>query len=283
MHLIRGKAKFLVIAGVLLVLVSIITYLSIINPNQRLRKITISEAQVLDNKIGQNVVPEDLKFIHEETYREVTIVWTDKQVIPAERLKWLKAAIDKLPPFFIKDHPVTKIVSATCTELKLTGDYLKTCGMADAFADGTKIIIGAWSLIDLPSFMPPATQEGMTYRLFHEWMHVVQYYEALQTFKPNYLFKNGAHFPNVLTPFMREFGKSVGWKFNSDQSTGQWTASLNPDNESQKTTEYGKASPSEDMAETAAFFMTCQSDKISAARISWMEKITKTKAADYCK
>lgn len=253
----------------------------------RTSRATVTEAQAIDKEVGSVFgsipIPSDIKYIHEEEYKGIPIKWTAGQPIPEGRLIWLKSAIDKLPPFFSKDHPVTGIISATPDELKIPEGVTKSqAGMASAYASGLNIYLTNNLLLDNPLYAP-LEQTQMTYVLFHEWTHVVQYYEALQTFSKTYLEKPGmATVALILTPFTKDFGKSVGWEFWDDRYNTSWQADLKTDAESQKTSDYGKRGILEDMAETASFFMTCQTSKISTARISWMEKITNTKASFYC-
>lgn len=255
----------------------------------RTRRATVAEAQVIDKEVGpifgSLAIPSDLKFEHEEVYKGIPIKWTSGQPILPERLAWIKAGINLLPPFFAVDHPITGIISATIDELKITDGLNKSrLGIAAAFASGLNIFVTNNLLLDKPGYVPLKEKE-MISTLFHEWTHVVQYYEALQTFSEVYLKMPGnAIVATSLTPFIKDFAKSVGWDFGDPQYEEENNfGRLKTDAESQKTSDYGKTYFHEDMAETAASFLTCQTSSYSEARIKWTEKVTNTSASSYCR
>jgi len=254
----------------------------------RTRRATVAEAQEIDKEVGPIFgsiqIPADLKFTHEEVYKGIPIKWTSGQPIPPERLAWIKAGIDLLPPFFAVDHPITGIISATIDELKITDGLSKSrLGIAAAFASGLNIFVTNNLLLDKPGYTPLKEKELISI-LFHEWTHTVQYYEALQTFSEIYLKMPGnASIALSLTSFAKDFAKSVGWDFGDPQYEEENNfGNLKTDAESQKTSDYGKTYFYEDQAETAAAFLSCQTDDYSQARIKWMEKITNTVASSYC-
>ena len=210
----------------------------------RSSRATTSEAQQIDKEIGSSIgelsAPPDLKFVHEEVYKGIPIKWTAGQLIPDDRLAWLKSAIDKLPPFFVVDHPVIGIISATPEELKLTGTSHTEALMAFAYASGLNIFIGDNMLIDDSLHVPP-NQKDIDHTLFHEWTHVIQYYEALQTFTEDYLKMSGGGQAMRLTPYVHDFAVTAGWDYSGYGSTS-WDAipKLKTDAESQKQSDYGK-------------------------------------------
>jgi hypothetical protein len=252
----------------------------------RTSRATTTDAQQIDKEIGTTIgeipVPSDLKFIHEEVYKGIPIKWTAGQPIPDDRLTWLKAAIDKLPPFFVVDHPVIGIISATPEELKLTGTSHTEALMAFAYASGLNIFIGNNMLVSDSLHVPP-NQKDIDHTLFHEWTHVIQYYEALQTFTEDYLKMAGASEAMRLTPYVHDFAEAVGWDYAGyGPATWGGTPKLKTDAESQKISDYGKEYEYEDQAETMGFFLTCDTGVLSQARIQWAEKVTNSTAASYC-
>lgn len=253
----------------------------------RTSRATMAEAQLVGEEVGPIfgalIIPTDLKFVHEEVYKGIPIKWTSGQPIPPGRLAWIKAGIDLLPPFFAVDHPITGIISATVEELKITDPLAKSrLSGAAAFASGFNIFVTNNILIDKPRYVPLKEKE-MIYTLFHEWTHVVQYYEALQTFTEAYLkIPGNATIAISLAPFTKDFAKTAGWDFGEDKYANEIYPHLKTDTESQKTSDYGKTYYYEDQAETAASFLTCQTSNYSSARIKWMEKTLNTLASNYC-
>lgn len=247
---------------------------------------TTAKAQQIDKEIGTTIgeipVPSDLKFIHEEVYKGIPIKWTAGQSVPNDRLAWLKAAIDKLPPFFVVDHPVLGIISATPDELKLTGTSHTQALMGFAYASGLNIFIGNNMLVDDSLHVPP-NQKDIDHALFHEWTHVIQYYEALQTFTEDYLKMAGTGQAMRLTPYVHDFAVTVGWDYGGyGPATWDGIPKLKTDADSQKTSDYAKEYEYEDQAETMASLLTCDTGNFSQARIQWAEKVTNTTAASYC-
>lgn len=253
----------------------------------RTKRATVAEAQEMNKTVGPTIgeiqFPSSLTFTHEEVYKGIPIRWTDAQPISPQRLEWIKAAIDKLPPLFVNDHPITGIYSATPEELGVTDALNKSSyTTGSAFASGIKIFLTNNILVDKPGYEPlPQIQFEST--IYHEWMHIVQYYEALQTFSDSYLkIPGNSKIAISLSPFTKDFAKLVGWEFLYDEAGNNWSGTLKTDSESQKTSDYGKSEYYEDQADTAAAFFICQTSKYSQIRIQWMEKISNTTADSYC-
>jgi hypothetical protein len=252
--------------------------------NYRQTKSTIEEAQALQKKIakdfGNIVIPENMNFPHKEVYKGIEIKWTDQQPISTETLSWIKSAIDILPEYFYKEHPVEAIISADYKELDLITD--PDLAGAAAYASGLNIFLSsefAQGVSRLHRVDKPTLIETM----FHEWVHIVQHYEVLQTFSDEYLSIPG----NLLvvfglSPFTKEYAKQAGWKFQYDEYADSTYAILENDSESQKITEYGKTKYIEDMAESGSLFMLCKTDQLSETRITWWEKTTNTNRQNYC-
>lgn len=248
-------------------------------------KATIAEAQITQNHvattIGAIVVPNNINF-HEEVYKGIPIKWTDNQPISITTMSWLKQGIDILPPYFYKDHPVTAIISATSEEIGNTGVTPEDLGFA-AYASGLNIFITK-DTAQGSSTLPYVIDEPNTiHALFHEWIHVVQNYEMLQTYTEEYLNIPG----NLIValpscPFNKSFAKAAGWVFQGDEYSSSTYAILGTDAESQKQSDYGKTKYIEDMAEAGASFMLCENNKISEARIKWWEQTTGTSRNMYC-
>lgn len=251
--------------------------------NYRSQRATIEEAQAVQNRIGATfgniIISDESIFTHSEVYKGIPIKWTAGQPIPADRLAWIKAAIDVLPDFFIKDHPVVSFISASNSELGLTS---AANGGAVAYASGLNIFFTNRILKD--SILGAATKKDMVFTIFHEYVHIVQHYEVLQTFSEEYLSIPGNLIVVMkIVPFNKDFAKTAGWEFQYDEYGDSSYAILGTDAESQQTTEYGRTSYIEDLADTAASVIACDTAKISGARIKWVEdNFIKQSATSFC-
>lgn len=251
--------------------------------NYRTARATIAEAQAVQNRIGPTfgniIISDESIFTNSEIYKGIPIKWTKGQPIPPDRLIWIKEAIDVLPEFFIKDHPVVSFISAGNSELGLTS---ATGSGAVAYASGLNIFFTNRILKD--SILGAATKKDMVSTIFHEYVHIVQHYEVLQTFSEEYLSIPGNLIVVMkIVPFNKDFAKTAGWEFQYDEYGDSSYAILKTDPESQKTTDYGKTSYIEDLADSAAGVIACDTAEISTARIKWVEEsFVKQPAASFC-
>ncbi len=250
----------------------------------RSSKISFAEAKAVEDRISKTVgsinLPKDMVFVHQEVYRGIPIKWTSGQPISPNVLVWLKAGLDALPDYFYVSHPLTSIISATDKELG-SPTVIKPGPDTLAFASGLNIFLTETTAKGGTPYYP-ADQNSVVNTLFHEWVHVVQHYEALQTFTEEYLAKNTIVEAMATGPLEKGFAKEVGWVYNSDEFGDGMIAKLKSDAQSQKTTEYGRTKVREDMAESGALFLACKSDQISEARTLWWEKITGKKRTEFC-
>lgn len=251
--------------------------------NYRPEKATIEEAQAVQGRIGATfgniIISDESIFSHSEVYKGIPIKWTAGQPIPPDRLAWIKTAIDALPDFFIKDHPVVSFISGSNNELGLTS---AANSGAVAYASGLNIFFTNRILKD--SILGAATKKDMVSTIFHEYVHIVQHYEVLQTFSEEYLSIPGNLIVVMkIVPFNKDFAKTAGWEFQYDEYGDSSYAILGADPESQKTTEYGRTSYIEDLADTAAGIVACDTALISAVRIKWVEEnFIKQSASSFC-
>ena len=252
--------------------------------NYRQSKISFIEAKAVEDRISQTVgsirIPSDLVFEHEEVYRGIPIKWTSSQPISPNVLSWLKAGLDILPDYFYVEHPLTAIISATDKELG-SQTLIKPGPSTLAYASGLNIFLTETTAKGGSTYYP-TDKASVINTLFHEWVHVVQHYEALQTFNEEYLAKNRIVEAMATGPLEKGFAKEVGWVYNSDECGDGIIAKLKDDAESQKTTEYGRSKVREDMAESGALFMLCKSNQISEARVLWWEKMTGKNRSEFC-
>jgi hypothetical protein len=117
--------------------------------------------------------------------------------------------------------------------------------------------------------------------LMHEWMHIVQYYDGVETYTDDYLTHDmaGTYDLDYKDPLVQKFGNAVGWYYEHDYSP---VPTLKTDTESQKTTDYGKQLEYEDMADTASHVITCDTSTFSQARIDIMSQILGQSAQSFC-
>ncbi len=251
--------------------------------NYRQERATIDEARAVQARIGATfgniIISDESIFAHSEVYKGIPIKWTAGQPIPPDRLAWIKAAIDTLPDFFIKDHPVVSFISGSNSELGMTS---AANSGAVAYASGLNIFFTNRILKD--SILGAATKKDMVSTIFHEYVHIVQHYEVLQTFSEEYLSIPGNLIVVMkIVPFNKDFAKVAGWKFQYDEYGDSSYAILGTDPESQKTTDYGKTSYIEDLADTVAGIVACDTAETSTARIKWVEEnFIKQSAASFC-
>ena len=151
--------------------------------NYRDTKASIADAQAVMGRIystfGVTQIPSSLNF-HQEVYKGIAIKWTDNQPISGTAMSWIKSAIDTMPTYFYVDHPVTAIISATPDDLQTKGVAPEYLG-AIAYASGLNIFLTK----DLAagSSTEYVVDEPTTFHaLFHEWVHIIQMYDTLQTF-----------------------------------------------------------------------------------------------------
>lgn len=252
--------------------------------NYRNVKASIVEAQTVMNRIYKNFgvtqIPDSLNF-QEEIYKGIHIKWTINQPISTTTMAWIKNAIDIMPAYFNIDHPVLAIYSATPEDLQVKGIAPENLG-AFAYESGLNIFFTK-PFANGTSTQYVVNKEVATQALFHEWVHIIQFYDTLQTFTEKYLSIPGnASVSTQIDPITKDYAKTVGWVFQSDQYGDSSYAILGTDTEPQKQTDYGKTKYIEDMAEAGSYFMLCQNEKISEARIKWWEQTTGTNRNSYC-
>jgi hypothetical protein len=234
--------------------------------------------------LGVIVIP-NTNYIHNEVYKNITIKWTAGQPIPEERLLWIKDSIDTAPDFYTKNYPPQAIISATADELGMSKEQsLSATATSIAAASGTNIFL--WPAFTKPNPTEPSLTKPLDFKyvqfiLMHEWMHVVQYYDGVESYTDDYITHNiaGLYDLNYKSPLVKKFGEAAGWYYQYDYSA---TPTLKSDVESQKTTDYGKMLVYEDMADTASNIITCDTSMLSMARINIMTEILGQTELSFC-
>jgi hypothetical protein len=252
-------------------------------------KLTIPEVlavnQSVVKKLGVLPTPDEKIFIHSEVYKGIPIKWSANKPIPADKLAWIKRAIDIAPDFFVKNYPIGAIMGVSNTDIGVPADDLiNGIDVANvlAMASGTNIYVSRDLINPRKSeFYAPPDEKVAIRTIFHEWVHVVQYYEAVRTYTSGYIENETGGLRDLFakeTFVYDDWAKNVGWYFKE----GWTTPSLKEDAESQKTSEYGRLMMYEDQAETFASIFICDTKEYSQARISGIEKIIGKKASDFC-
>lgn len=254
--------------------------------NYRDSKISITDAQAVMSRVGKQFgaiqVPSSITWAHQETYRGIPIKWTAGQPLSNNTLSWIKTAIDILPPYFYQQYPAQAIISATPAELN---NQIGAGKAQDAamFTSGLNIFITGTTTAGQSTDLFQVNESNTIQAFFHEWVHVIQNYDTVQTFTEDYLSQPLMGEQALRTdPLLKSYAKAAGWVFQNDQYGNSSYAILGTDADPQKQTDYGKSEYIEDMAEAGSYFMLCQDDKISEARIKWWEQTTGTNRNTYC-
>lgn len=239
---------------------------------------SIAEAQSVYQRtapVSGTVVqlPDDL-IVGKEVYKNITIEWTKNQPLTTSDISSLKSFIDKAPPYFLQYPPVA-IISASMDSDFSSQKVILTPNIA-AFASGLNMYVTKAFINGKDGYY--TTDSKRTF--LHEWVHVMQAYNVLQTYKEDSI-KTGSIIASM-NPFVKNYAKAVGWVFRYDEDRTSFSADLGNDANSQKITDYGKSNYTEDMAESGSFFVSCQDDMISETRIKWWETTTGTNRSTYC-
>lgn len=276
--------------------------------------VSLSKVQELINKYGEYTAalsPDTITFNKTQNYKGIKIAWTNGAPISAERIQWLKDVIDNLPASFLAKYPITGFYSA---EREDYPDSFYSISNASAFASGTNIFLTP-IMADtyMPTLYEQLSKKQFATVIYHEWAHVIQFYDVFYTFKEGYLDYNfelgnsiGAMFfqsANIVYDFANRAGwvysytdlnkcYEYGFCLNGFSYCPRYYGNMaskpeNPDSTFLKTSEYALDSYTsggvEDMAETFAYFVTCDESVVfSQARIDWAEDFLGKSQEYYC-
>ncbi len=251
----------------------------------REKKLTLEEYQELEPKLAPLfgvIEVNNAIFTHSINHNGIEIKWTDKQPLNSEKIDWIKRILDSAPEYLSKNYPINQILSANYQEMGFSEMEETLSTNTAAYASGTNIFIADKLLQDVASAVSdPITEAEFRRTLYHEWMHVAQYQELIQTLTEEYLREYSAsgirHLFNI-SPYVENFGFSAGWYYKENFTTPD----LKEDEESQKSSWYGKFMMYEDMAETASGVFTCDAYEYSQARINYITKLAGKQAKDFC-
>lgn len=276
--------------------------------------IKLAKAMELIKKYNVNTStfdPKDIKFDHELTYKGIRIAWTNGKPITEERLQWLKDVIDTLPASFLARYPIAGVYSAE--DENYPPMFIRADNVA-AVTSGPNIYLNAVMASSYrPDIYEQISKHNFARTIYHEWAHVIQFYDIFYTFREEYLdYLVTRGFPVASFLFesanvLFDFATRAGWEYEyTDISQchklgycvdGFFYCPLyfnnkaykpkNPTPDFWKTTEYalmdGHPGGAEDMAEVFSNFLTCDKSVVfSDARIKWAEDFLGNSADYYC-
>lgn len=129
--------------------------------------------------------------------------------------------------------------------------------LASAFTKGSDIYITDHT------FEVAQTPLIMKSILAHELVHVAQFQALVVELEASGAIPTDDAMEG--SALVRDFAEAVGWQADDSGDTVVWTLSF-----SRGTTEYGRSSPVEDMADSLAMIVTGAEDTISASRVTWI-------------
>ncbi len=207
-------------------------------------------------------IPEPTGIQWERKSGAIELLGTTTRAVPGE-LALIAAALAEVPAAIYDKAPLRYLVRAP------------TVGAADlhpataAFARGPDVYI-----VDR-TFQDPAaggnTRFGLARVLLHELTHVAQF----DTLAPDYVRAVQDGTLQITDTgdgslLVADFAEAVGWRnSSSDALRPRWSLSGPA---AAGTTEYGRTSPEEDMAESVALLALGLSGVLSAERVRWVEE-----------
>ncbi len=241
----------------------LLLFISLSPASTRAGSQTFSGFSPQDLKLLGVVTPQGEVFA-QETYKGITFLATRGNRYTEDQLALLKYFIDRVPAALLKDGP-SAIVNAKTGYLpslaQASGPYVYF--KSNAFRTG-----GFWSAGSL---------EGVFRGFVHELVHVYQFRKAVRTidFKKAREKFQRLHsqtlwdFAVMKTPLIQSFADVTGWRLHKGPIT---TARLK-DFRTEKTSNYGRVSIMEDMAETVSFVVIGDLSPLSRGRVQWAVKL----------
>ncbi len=221
---------------------------------------TYSKFSRNDLKMLGVIAPPKNAFL-QDTYKGIKFIATSKKVYSKDQLMLLKYFIDRTPAALLKYAP-SAIVNAEAGLLptsmaQASGPYVYF--NSRAFHTG-----GFWSAGSI---------EGVFRGFVHELVHVLQFRKTVRSMdlaKARKRFKQHKrqtlwHHALMNTDLISSFAKVTGWALKKSFIT---TARLK-DFKHEKTSNYGRTSIIEDMAETVSFVVIGDLSPLSRQRVEW--------------
>jgi hypothetical protein len=196
---------------------------------------------------GVEEVPKDI--VSEVTYRDIRLISTADRAFSEQELNSIKLSIDLMPQKLFDYRPWAIISTKFDKQNFLT--EINPEGVA--FTSGPYIFVGDVTFQKQDSY-DTGTFRGLMRVMAHEFVHVAQFFNTSQsgTFVHTYL-ENSA--------LTESWIQNTGWvKLNE-----RWTLS-----QTELTTDYGRSTPVEDMADAIGALAIGDEYSISTSRINWI-------------
>lgn len=213
-----------------------------INKGLRTPKININYQEILKDTI------------EEESYKDVKFYSTSDRKFSSDEIKILKTIIDALPAKLFSYRPWGIIsTSIANNDINSQGDNYGV-----AYSGGPYIFVGD-KTFNKENKSDNGTFRGLMRILAHEFTHIAQFFETYESTN------NKVSLDNSL--LSQKWIGDLGW-FKQD---GKWQ--LGSDN---KTTDYGKTNPTEDMADVVGLLCIGDKSGLSESRIDWVQNWLET-------
>jgi hypothetical protein len=189
----------------------------------------------------------------------------------SRELELLEAAFEELPPGLVEEAAVRNLVR----DSGVAGTPLEPTQLA--FTRGPDIYV-----IERTFSESGSTRMGMAKVLAHELAHAAQFATIDKAYVDAVLSGDVTVVdPTAASVSVRDFADATGWmNASSDLLQPAWQASPGV---LAGTTEYGRTSPSEDLADSVAAVAIGQANTISPDRVAWVEKLIGSSAVNLAK
>ncbi len=248
------RLRLIIQAGVLLLfllLLSVATYAD--------EQETFSSFNIEDLKMLGVIHPPEGAFVQEE-YKGIKFVASPENRYSEDQLILLKYFVDRVPPVLLKYGPSAVVngeVGFLPSLAQASGPYIYFD--SSAFHTG-----GFWSAGSLEEVFRGFVHELVHVYQFGKAMEIVDLREAREKFsrvKRQTIWKYAV----MRTELVDSFARITGWKLRRGRIT---TASLK-NSRAERTSNYGRVSIIEDMAETVSFVVIGNLTQLSERRVGW--------------
>jgi hypothetical protein len=193
--------------------------------------------------------PQDIS--GEIEYKDVKLISTKSRPFSNEEISILKLIIDLMPQK-VFDYRPWGIVSTSFND----NEIAKVNPDGVAFSSGPYVFVGDITFAKQNSY-DTGTFRGLMRVISHEFTHSAQFFETKSVpdeYVDSYL---------ESSDLVQDWIKIAGWT----ESNGKWTLK-----DGEKTTDYGKSGPVEDMADSVGSMVIGEEYSISQARVDWVLK-----------
>lgn len=265
-HQNRGKTFFLALTFFVFslgILVFVLEYFAGISVLDEIRKLSDNVAKQEEKSkpdqeekrgikefFNEDVGQIDVEIEVEESYKGIRLISSKERPFTQNEVEIIKRVIDRMPHELYEYRPLA-IIS---TKLEL--DYKSFNPEGIAYARGPYVYVGDETFTKDPS-LDSGTYLGLQRVLMHEFVHVAQFFtivEAPEEYVSSYLEQSS---------LTKEWIEETGWYL----SNNMWKLKSG-----ETTTDYGKTSPIEDMADSVSLILLGRGDEISESRKAWISQ-----------